>query len=321
VGGGGAAAAPAPAPNGGRIPGAPERVGCGPRRSPGRIGGRLVPGAACPAPCPGNGGRGRWKIGLPRSGSPVRGAVGVAPAGRTGAAYTGRGPVCGTIRRRCGTIGLPWAGGDGFAAGGAAGVTAAGETSSVPSVSACGGAITSTVGPSTSGSTTSGATSIGTGGCSSTTATDATATCSSLAVGARGGATAAGGATAGLGGITTAAGGRITDCGVIKRGAGLGGSTGAAGAALAAGATGLGTLLGGRDGTAAAGVTLVRGGAIGAAATGRGGIAGWAAFCVIAFSTSPGLEMCERSILGLNSSLAACEARLAGAGPNSPCSA
>ena len=46
------------------LPGAPERVGCGPRRSPGRIGGR-VPGAPLVGGPPG---RGRWKIGLPRSG-------------------------------------------------------------------------------------------------------------------------------------------------------------------------------------------------------------------------------------------------------------
>ncbi len=39
--------------------------------------------------------------------------------------------------------------------------------------------------------------------------------------------------TGGFGGMTTAAGGRATDCGVMKRGAGFGGSAGAAGCALA----------------------------------------------------------------------------------------
>ncbi len=84
------------------MPGAPARVGCGPRRSPGRTGGRPVG-----APCMGAPGRGRWKIGLPRSGIPPRAGAPVAAAGRGtiggggGAVYTGRGPVCGTIRRRC----------------------------------------------------------------------------------------------------------------------------------------------------------------------------------------------------------------------------
>src|SRR6516164_1857419 len=61
-------------------------------------------------------GRGRWKIGFPRSGMTVRGGVGFA--GRCGAAYTGRGPVCGTISRRAGGAGR--AGAAGFAAAGGA---------------------------------------------------------------------------------------------------------------------------------------------------------------------------------------------------------
>src|ERR1017187_7836293 len=96
----------------------------------------------------------------------------------------------------------------------------------------------------------------------------------------------------------------------MKRGAGLGGSTGATGAALAAAAGGLATLLGGRAGTADGGATVCRGGAAGAATAGREGTCGWAAFCVIAFSTSPGLEMCDKSILGLNSSAWRRELRL-----------
>ncbi len=94
--------------------------------------------------------------------------------------------------------------------------------------------------------------------------------------------------------MITDAGGRGTDCGVMKRGAGLA-STGSAGSVLAAGTAGFG-------GTAEGGATVGRGIT---GATGRAGATGWAARCVIAFSTSPGLEMCERSILGLNSSAAA----------------
>jgi hypothetical protein len=129
-----------------------------------------------------------------------------------------------------------------------------------------------------------------------------------------------GAATGGLGGITMAAGGRATDCGVIKRGAGLGGSTGATVAVLATGAAGFVTVDGGR--TADGGATVCRGpagvdsvgGAVGRAAAG-----GWAARCVTAFNTSPGLEMCDRSSLGLNSSDAGRdEARVA---PGSACSA
>src|SRR6059058_1153946 len=48
--------------------------------------------------------------------------VTVAAAGRCGAAYTGRGPVCGVIRRRGGTLEIPLAAACGGAAvGGAAG--------------------------------------------------------------------------------------------------------------------------------------------------------------------------------------------------------
>ena len=92
----GGGALPAPGPNPGRAPGAPERVGWGPRRSPGRTGVRVTP-------CGGAPGRGRWKIGLPRSGiAPRAGAPLAAERGVAlgGARYTGRGPVCGTIKRR-----------------------------------------------------------------------------------------------------------------------------------------------------------------------------------------------------------------------------
>src|SRR5580704_13299989 len=58
-------------------------------------------------------GRGRWKIGWPGTGRPGTeraGAAGppaeaVGEAGLIGALYTGRGPVCGTIKRGRGTCG------------------------------------------------------------------------------------------------------------------------------------------------------------------------------------------------------------------------
>jgi hypothetical protein len=114
---------------GGRPPGVGAlRVGCIGRRSPGRNGGRApgaigapvapsalkLPGApAGPADCPG---RGRWNMGCPRTGRPVRfpigaedGGWGARGGGGGGAVYTGRGPVCGTIIRRAG--GWPGKGG------------------------------------------------------------------------------------------------------------------------------------------------------------------------------------------------------------------
>src|SRR5208283_4545769 len=119
-----------------------------------------------------------------------------------------------------------------------------------------------------------------------------------------GGATAAGG----FGGGITAAGGRATDWGVMKRGAGFGGSTGAARAALAAGAAGLAITGAGFAGTADGGATVCRGApgtAWVASVDGRAVAEPWTALCSTAFRTSPGLEICDRSILGLNSSAGA----------------
>jgi hypothetical protein len=64
--------------------------------------------------------------------------------------------------------------------------------------------------------------------------------------------------------MTMAAGGRATDCGVMKRGAGFGASTGAAGGVLAvtAGAV-FGGETAGRTGAAAAGGVAERAGAAG----------------------------------------------------------
>jgi len=105
---------------------------------------------------------------------------------------------------------------------------------------------------------------------------------------------AAGGAGGAAGGTGTLATGRATLCGVMKRGAGAGGVGGAAGLA----GTGAALEAAGADGAA---VLVSTGGA-----AGRAGAAGGAdAVCcclVISFSTSPGLEMFDRSILVLISS-------------------
>jgi hypothetical protein len=140
---------------------------------------------------------------------------------------------------------------------------------------------------------------------------DAAATGGAVGRGAVGGA--AGGADAVIdgavgGGATTAAGG----------GAGRGGTAtgGAGGVAVAAGFSTTGATTAGRGGRTTGGVTgaagggvgLVTGGAITGLATiggaaGRVGAGATASFCcVIALSTSPGREMCERSILVLISS-------------------
>ena len=256
-------------------------------------------------------------MGLPRSGITVRcggGAV-VEAAGRGGAEYTGRGPVCGTISRLGGgaaglcTVVAGLVGGAGVCEVTIApGASVVGfSTSTCGAGATSGGASTTAAGPST------GFVSSGSGGFASTVST---AIAASTIGGGVGVSTAGGGVTGGFGGMITAA-GRATVCGVIRRGAGFRTSTGAIGAAFAVTAGGFGATLGGRDGTAAAGVTLVRGGTGGV--TGRDGAAGWAAFWVIAFKTSPGLEMCDKSIFGLNSSLAGW-IPLAGAPPPSPCS-
>ena len=109
---------------------------------------------------------------------------------------------------------------------------------------------------------------------------------------ADGGVAIAGGVGGIFGGITTTDGGRMaaTDAGVTSFGAGAGGSMGlgAAGLAVAAGASALTSI----DGVVAGGF-----------ATGR--IAGRSAAslcCVIARNTSPGREICDRSIFVLISS-------------------
>jgi hypothetical protein len=161
----------------------------------------------------------------------ARGSMG-GGVGRSGALYTGRGPVCGTIIRGTGGV-----------------ATGRGVTG------AAGGALAEMVGGAAAGGT-----------------------CA-----AGGGAGRAGGATTGAEGTGGggAAGGATTGRTATTGGAAGGGAT--TGAAGGGGGTGFGT-----------------GGMTTAGFSGGGAAASF--FCVIAFSTSPGREMCERSILVLISS-------------------
>ena len=139
------------------------------------------------------------------------------------------------------------------------------------------------------------------------------------AAGAAGGAEAVIDGGAGAGGVTTATaggGGGVAGRtgGAVAAGA-AGGATGASGFSAAGdgattgrvtggGATGAPTEAGGVTGAAglaAGGTTTGRGGATGAGGR-TGGAAAASFFCVIAFSTSPGREMCDKSILVLISS-------------------
>jgi hypothetical protein len=98
------------------------------------------------------------------------------------------------------------------------------------------------------------------------------------------------------GGTTTAAGrDAATLAGVTSLGFGSGAG------ASAGGAAGFVTTDFGAAGACAAGFT----GSAAFAAGGRGAATGCAVCCVIAFRTSPGLDIFERSIFGLNSSVAA----------------
>ncbi len=251
----------------GRVPVGDCRVGCMGRRSPGRNGGRPA-GAA---------GRGRWKIGWPGTGRPGAGRGVVLAAGRIGALYTGRGPVCGTIMRRAGgggaavsaCIGGAAAIGGGGGAGFAGGRAIAGSSTMVGSSAAGGGAAgTSGAGlvSGFGGSGGAGTVYVGRGAGGGGTTRRGGGACGSTAGGA---AATGGGATGGFGAAT-------------------GGSTGGAVAAGLAGAAGF-------VGAAGAGGATVRGGA------GRG-VACACCCWLMAFSTSPGFEMCDRSNFGLMSS-------------------
>jgi hypothetical protein len=120
------------------------------------------------------------------------------------------------------------------------------------------------------------------------------------------GAVGAGGAITGAGGGGTGRGGATTACG--------GGATGVAGFSITGGATtgrlggtdvtGAATGVGGGGGgagLAGGGMTPVRATTTGGSAA-RTGAATASFFCVIAFRTSPGREMCDKSILVLISS-------------------
>jgi hypothetical protein len=248
-------------------------------------------------------------------------------AGATGGArYTGRGPVWGTIKRRGVCAAVPAAGCPGRAGWPGRPIPCPGSPGTRFSVAGC--ASNSAAGSSLSAVRTSD---------SIASDVDGKASLSSSAViwssitGSEGcavavaddrcaGGVAGGAATGGFGGMKMAAGGRATDWGVMKRGAGLGASAGAAGVALATVAA---DFVSGGAGRTAEGGAMVCRGAAGAACVGcvagRATEEGWAARWVTAFNTSPGLEMCDRSSLGLNSSAEARdEARLV---PGSACSA
>ena len=240
----------------GRAPGAPVRVGCIGRRCPGTNGGR-EPGALEP-PMPPDCGRGRWNMGCPRTGRPPLGrcpaegapacCVGAfgrtVGAGREGALYTGRGPVCGTMSRRAaGTIGLP-----GSMAGGAG-----------ASFSTAGGAATFATGSGAAGGSTIGASTFGAAGFSAAALRTASAEMATPPVGLA----AATAGVSGAFGFSTA------------------GATGAVGFAAA--------------GFVAAGA--------GGAALAIAGVSAAPGF-LMALSTSPGLDILEKSNFGLGASAA-----------------
>jgi len=186
-------------------------------------------------------------------------------AGRTGALYTGRGPVCGTIMRGAGGCGIA-----GRTAIGAAGGALAETTGGAPAAGIVGA-------PGIPAGRTGGALTV------------AGDTIGDAATGATPAGFSTGAATTGLAEIIGAAGCAIT-------GAAGGGTTGfAAGGATIGRLT---TAAGFSTGGCATGACAT-GGATGRAATG-GATASFC--CVIAFSTSPGREMCDRSILVLISS-------------------
>jgi len=260
----------------------------------------------------------RSKIGLPRC-RPAPAPAGGAVGGTIDALYTGRGPVCGITMRR----------GEGTGVAGAllrsTGVDSAAIARTEIGVSAAGVPVLCSVGSSTGGSATAGACPSAVAGATAagvfTTAIfSLPRAASSRGAGAIEGLTAApvgGGATtttgraaaAVAGGLATTApdggfdaiaggagggamiGGAERGCGTILRGSGRGGATagragtgGAATVALGAGAAG-----------------FAAGAAAGLAAGRCGCRASSSSSCFLArtaFSTSPGLEMCERSIFG-----------------------
>jgi hypothetical protein len=129
------------------------------------------------------------------------------------------------------------------------------------------------------------------------------------AAGRTDGAAGAGGAGAGAGGFTSSRGGGATTLGAGVVGAGVVGALVAAGAPVFGGSGTAGLATGGADGAGAAGFAtgFATGGATGAGLAAGGG-GGASTFLRIAAKTSPGLEIFERSIFVLISSLPAREA-------------
>jgi hypothetical protein len=218
-------------------------------------------GRGAPTP-PGPCGRGRWKIGWPGTGRPGAG-------------------------RRVPIGALAWGAGVGAGRGGGALYTGRGPVCGtiMRGAGGCGGPVT-----------TGGAGRGATGVCEGAEAVN------EGAAGGGGATTAAGAGGAGRGAATGGAGGAGATAGLSATGAATTGRTGGAGVTGAATvATGAGGGVGfGGTGGATAGLEMAAGGAGGAGAAGAGRTGGAAAasfFCVIAFSTSPGREMCDKSIL------------------------
>ena len=224
------------------------------------------------------------------------------------ALYTGRGPVCGiTMRRGAGTMGFAI-----FAAADSAAIAVTAPAAPpLGAVPACGAAAACSVtaagaagASATGGAATTGAlTAIfssraaGAAGCFTTTpagggATTTTGRAGATPTGALATTAPAGGrdAMAGVDGGRETMGGAERGCGTILRGSGLAGAA----------STGLAAI-----GAAAMGAV----GLAGATSVGFAGTRAWRAsssssffLAWIAFSTSPGLEMCDRSILGATGS-------------------
>ncbi len=208
------------------------------------------------------------------------------------------------ITRRGGAPALPCAGcagggATGFA--GAGGLAAAGGGATAGFGGAGGATVTGAGGAIGASSTTSGS-AASTGASTGASATGSAAIgCVTIVSGSGGAVTNTGAST----GFSSTGGGAITaeawrGCGMITRG-GLGA------AASGAGASGFGGAGGGTAGLL--GATVAGGGGIG-----RGGADGCCACCVIALSTSPGLEMCDKSTL-VRISSSGWAARDRGAGP------
>jgi len=259
----------------GRAPVGDCRVGCIGRRSPGRNGGR-VPGAPGALDAPP--GRGRWKIGCPGTGRPGIGrfAIGRPAIGRCDA------PACGACVDAAGLIGALYTGrgpvcGTIIRGGGACGRT----TVSSPAVDG------STGDAVPAGAVLAGASACvevddgGAGGCGAAggcVTTGADALCG--AFGGAGGGTVKVGLTGVVGTTNFGAGGGVS---------GAGGTTVAGPLETVVGAAAFVSTCGG--------TTAGRGGAVMAGEDAAG-----CCLLIIAFRTSPGREMFDKSILVLISS-------------------